>query len=93
MNISSVIVHARPDSAELLRAGLTAIAGVEVHAASAAGKLILTIETDNDRDMADRYEAIGRMDEVMSLAMVYHQTESDPEMEIFAETGANHMET
>lgn len=85
VNISSAVVHARPGNAEAVRSALTAIEGVEVHAASAEGKLIVTIETDGDRATADTYESISRMDDVMSVAMVYHQLESDPEMEISVE--------
>ena len=85
LNISSVIVHARPGTAESVQAGLSAVAGVEIHAVSDDGKLIVTIETDDDRATANTYEAIGQMDNVMSVSMVYHQVESDPEMEISVE--------
>lgn len=79
MNISSAIVHARPGHAEVVRLALAAIAGVEVHAVSAEGKLIVTIESPGDRETADTFGAISQMDHVMSTSMVYHQTESEPE--------------
>ena len=82
MNISSAVVHAKPGTAEVVRAMLTAMAGVEIHAVSDEGKLIVTIEADGDRATADTYESIGQMDNVMSIAMVYHQTESDPDKEL-----------
>jgi len=82
VNISSAIVHARPGAAEAVRALLAATAGVEVHAVSDEGKLIVTIETDGDRSMADAFESIGRLDGVLSASMVYHQTESDPDKEV-----------
>lgn len=82
MNISSAIVHARPGHAEVVRHALAAIAGVEIHAVSAEGKLIVTIESPGDRETADTFEAISQMDHVMSTSMVYHQTESDPDKEI-----------
>lgn len=85
MNISSAIVHARPGAAEAVRAGLGALAGVEIHAVSNEGKLIVTIEADGDRDTTATFESIGQIADVLSVAMVYHQTESDPETYISAE--------
>lgn len=82
MNISSAIVHARPGAAEAVRSLLAATEGVEVHAVSDEGKLIVTIETENDRGMADAFESIGRLDGVLSASMVFHQTESDPDKEV-----------
>jgi periplasmic nitrate reductase NapD len=82
MNISSAIVHARPGSVSVVEAGLAALAGVEVHAISPEGKLIVTIETEDDGSNVATYEQIGRLDGVMSAAMVYHQTESEPNKEI-----------
>ena len=82
MNISSAIVHARPGHAEGVRCALASIAGVEIHAVSDEGKLIVTIESPDDRETADTFEAISQMDHVMSTSMVFHQTESDPEKEI-----------
>lgn len=82
MNISSLIVYAREGSVLGLRARLEAMNGVEVHAASADGKLIVTIESDDDRGLADTYEAIGRADGVLSAAMVFQQSENEPETEV-----------
>lgn len=82
MNISSAIVHARPGHAEVVRHALASIAGVEVHAVSDEGKLIVTIERPTDRETADTFAAIGEVDHVMSASMVYHQTESEPEAEV-----------
>ena len=82
MNISSVIVHPRPGSADAVRARLASLAGIEVHAVAEDGRLIVTIETESDGSMADTFEAINRTDDVMSASMVFHQTESDPDKEV-----------
>ena len=82
MNISSAIVHARPRDVALVQAGLATLAGVEVHAVSPEGKMIVTIETEDDGSNAATYQLIGQLDGVMSAAMVYHQTESEPHEEI-----------
>jgi len=82
MNISSAIIHARPGDVAIVQAGLATLDGVEVHVASPEGKLIVTIETEDEGSNADTYQRIGQLDGVMSAAMVYHQTESEPDKEI-----------
>jgi periplasmic nitrate reductase NapD len=82
LNISSVIVHPRPGEAEAVRARLVALAGIEIHAVADDGRMIATIETEGDGAMADTFDAINKTDGVMSAAMVYHQTESDPDKEV-----------
>ena len=72
---------------------LASIAGVEVHAVSDEGKLIVTIESPGDRETADTFEAISEMDHVMSTSMVYHQTESEPEAAVEVAGGARHAAT
>ena len=82
MNISSAIIHAHPGDVAVVRAGLATLAGVEVHGISSEGKMIVTIETEDEGSNADTYQRIGQLDGVMSAAMVYHQTESEPFKEI-----------
>ena len=82
MNISSAIIHARPGAVPLVQAGLATLAGVEVHGISPEGKMIVTIETEDDGSNVATYERIGQLDGVLSAAMVYHQTESEPFKEI-----------
>ena len=45
-------------------------------------KLIVTIESDSDRTAVDTYEAIERIDSVLSVAMIFQQTESNPDQEL-----------
>lgn len=82
MNISSVIVIPHPERVEAVVAGLKALSGVEVAAVSPEGKIIITIETEGDRETVQMYESISLMDGVMSASMVYHQKENEPEVEI-----------
>ena len=82
MNISSAIIHAHPADVATVQAGLALLSGVEVHAVSPEGKMIVTIETEDDGSNAATYQLIGQLDGVMSAAMVYHQTESEPFKEI-----------
>jgi len=85
MNISSAVVHAGPGQLPVVQAGLASMAGVEVHAVSPEGKLIVTIESSDDGSNVAIYEEIGRLQGVMSTAMVYHQIESEPDREVSVE--------
>ncbi|HMX16213.1 MAG TPA: chaperone NapD [Rhodocyclaceae bacterium] len=88
MNISSIVVHARPGSAEAVRGRLEDMRGVEVHAVSPEGKLVVTIETEGDDATVAAFEAINRMEGVLSASMVFHQNESDPDKEVSNEPDA-----
>jgi len=52
MNISSVIVHAKPTEIPSVRGNLEQIPGVEIHAATDDGKFVITIETETDGETA-----------------------------------------
>jgi len=87
MNISSVIVHAKPADIVSVRSGLEQIPGVEIHAANDDGKFIVTIETETDGETASTFDRINTMDGVMSAAMVFHQFESNPDDPVAAQAG------
>lgn len=82
MNISSVLVNARPEHSGQVQQGLLALSGVEVHAITEEGRMVVTIEADSERALAHLYEAINQQPGVLSTAMVYHQYESDPDLEV-----------
>lgn len=79
MNISGIVVHASPDKIDMIRARLEEIPGVEVHAASTEGKMVVTIEKPADREVADIFEEISRIPGILSTAMVYHHFEPGTE--------------
>ena len=79
MNISGIVVHASPDKIDMVRAQLEKIPGVEVHAASAEGKMVVTIEKSDDRETTDIFEEISRIPGILSTAMVYHHFEPGTE--------------
>ena len=85
MNISSVIVIPHPDHVEAVRQRLQTIDGVELHAVSPEGKMIVSLEAAGDRETTRLYETISLLDGVLSASMVYHQQESDPETVISVE--------
>lgn len=82
MNISSVIVIPHPDRISDVTAALGELPGVEVALVSPEGKIIATIETEGDAETVRCYEIISQIDGAMSASMVYHQHETEPEVEI-----------
>ena len=82
MNISSALVHAHPTNATAVAKRLAALPGVEVHGISPEGKLIVTIESDDDDSTLATYTRIGQLEGILAAAMIYNQTESEPEKEI-----------
>jgi|CXWL01.1.fsa_nt_gi nitrate reductase NapD len=76
MNIAGVLVHAHPDFTETVTRSLSALPGVEVHAA-AAGRIVITVEGDDSNALADTFRGFSDMSGVLSTAMVYHHFESD----------------
>lgn len=82
MNISSIIVYPGPGLAEAVRVRLVAQPGVEVHAVGEDGRMIITVEADGDGAMIAAFEAVNKTEGVLSAAMVYHQTEANPDADI-----------
>jgi nitrate reductase NapD len=77
MNISGVLVHAKPEQAAQVEQQLTKIPGVEVHAVTENGRLVVTVEQDNDKMIADTVLTIHNCDGVLSAAMVYQYGDDD----------------
>lgn len=82
MDISSVIVSARPEGAPQVKLSLEALEGVEVHTVADDGRMIVTIESPSERDTVKTYEVISVLPGVLAVAMVYHQVESNPDEEV-----------
>lgn len=82
MDISSVIVSARPEGAQQVQQQLEALDGIEVHTVAEDGRMIVTIESPSEQDTVKTYEVISMLPGVLSVSMVYHQVESDPDEEV-----------
>jgi nitrate reductase NapD len=76
LHISSLVVHAKPAVLDAVCRAIGALGGAEVHASNAQGKIVVTLETANEGDVLARLEQIGRLDGVISAALVYHHVES-----------------
>ncbi len=77
MNISGVLVRVRPERLDEVETALAALAGVEIHARTPDGRLIVTVEAAGDRALGDRLIHIQDLPGVLAASMVYHQFEDD----------------
>jgi len=71
MNISSAVIHALPDRIDAVRSHIAALPGVEIHAESADGRFVITVEDTRVTAAADVVVGLHRLDGVLSAAMVY----------------------
>lgn len=70
-NICGVLIHARATAIEKVKSSLEAIAGVEVHTATDNGRLVVTVESDDRKYVADTITGMQHIEGVLSAAMVY----------------------
>ena len=76
VNITGIVVYAKPDRCGAVREALTALGGVEVHAVSPEGRMVVTVEQPDDRAATGTLDAVARIDGVLSTALVYHHDEA-----------------
>lgn len=75
MNISGIVLRARPENAAEVRDSLAALPGVEVHAATGDGRLVLTLEDAGTASAADTFVKLHDIRGVMSVAMIYQYSD------------------
>jgi periplasmic nitrate reductase NapD len=75
VNIGGLVVSARPDDAERVSTALARLPGVEVHAASAQGRLVVTVDLPGDGDVAAALHNIRDIDGVLDASVVYSHIE------------------
>ena len=74
-HIASVLVQAWPDKISSIESDLTKLAGVESNGSSETGKLILTLEAENDAGLVETMDRIQMADGVVNVSLVYHHSE------------------
>lgn len=77
-HIASLIVRARPECAAGVAARISATPGHEVHAVR-DGKIIVVIEADSERMLADRMDGLRQEPDVMLVSLVYHEIDHEQE--------------
>ena len=89
MNISGVLIHVKTEQMDSVSDELNAMEGVEVHAAE-QGKLVVTAEHEKLNALADLVMSLQHLKNVMSVAMVYHESDDNEKVnieEVLAEVG------
>lgn len=76
LHIAGIVVHARPERAQRVAEAIRGISGAEIHATSADGKLVVTLEAPGAREIAARMDEIQQFDAVLSASLVYQHNES-----------------
>jgi len=71
LHIASLVVHAAPARLASVRGAMHGLAGVEVHAASPEGKLVVTLEQPSAKAMTGAIVEIQRLAGVLAATIVY----------------------
>lgn len=77
MNVIGVLVWAVPGTVEAVSAALAALPGVEVHAATDDGRLVVTATDVDGRFASDGLMAMNQIAGVITTSLVYHACEPD----------------
>jgi len=81
MNISSAILHVAPQRLDEAREALLRMSGLEIHAESPEGKMIVVLEDDDLELAANKYVALHGVPGVASVAMVYQYSDDEIDTE------------
>lgn len=80
IEICGVLVHSRPERVNDVRSVLGTMPGVEVHAATEEGRLVITLEnSDENSRLSDGLAEVSRIDGVLGTALVYEHSEQEDE--------------
>lgn len=81
MQISGVLLQVRPEQAQSVRECIARIAGTEVHAITADGRIVLTVEREHGQELAQTLQQMTDIPGVLASALVYHYFDSDDTQE------------
>jgi nitrate reductase NapD len=79
VHISSMLIRCRPDRQQIVSAAILAIPATEIALSDPGGKIIVTMETGSEGEIADALVKIQLFEGVASAALVFHQTDAPPE--------------
>ncbi len=77
MNISSIVVHARPQRAADLQNELAKMPGVDVHGANEDGRIVITVEDTPDNQPSDTLMSVQNMQGVLSASLIYNYCDDE----------------
>jgi nitrate reductase NapD len=71
LHIASVVVQCRPPRLAAVTRALSALPGAVVHATSAEGKAVVTLEAASGHDVTAAVARLQQLDGVLSASLVY----------------------
>jgi len=77
LHICSLLVHVGPSHVDPVQDLIGRLGGIEIHAVTADGRMVVTIETENAAEIPTLIAKIGGLAGVVSAALVFHQTERE----------------
>jgi len=80
VNISGVLVHARPNTLEAVKTAIHELGDIEIHAVTDEGRFVVTMEIA-ENCAGDKLIALQNIQGVLSAAMVYSETFAPTESE------------
>ncbi|MDO5622102.1 MAG: chaperone NapD [Paracoccus sp. (in: a-proteobacteria)] len=75
MNICGCLVHVMPAATDAARATMETMAGVEIHAADDAGRMVVVVEDTPDQRASEIIMALHQIPGVLSVTLNYHHFE------------------
>ncbi|HYC41996.1 MAG TPA: chaperone NapD [Noviherbaspirillum sp.] len=86
VHIAGIVVLASPEHINAVTANIRAIPSATIHATSADGKIVVTLETDSTKRTLDCMDAMRALPGVADVALVYQHAEPLADLEQETET-------
>ena len=77
MNISSIVVKTRPENLDAVKASLTASGLCDLHFSDELGRIIVTVEGDDNEDETGKLKKIRKLPNIASADFSYTYTDED----------------
>lgn len=75
MSISGLVIHTRPTRTKAIARKIGDIDGVEIHAATDDGRLVVTVDEPDNAKATDAFVGFQNLDGVLSVSLVYNYFE------------------
>jgi nitrate reductase NapD len=79
MNISSIVIKTLPENLETLKTCLAESGLCDVHFSDELGRIIVTVEGDDNEDETKKLKAIQKLPQVVSADFSYTYADEDPD--------------
>lgn len=83
-NVCGVLVHARTEHIDQVRSNLLNMTGVEIHETTDDGRMVVTVEDETRKKVADTITNLQHVRGVLSASMIYQFSDEINENETIA---------